>query len=367
MRGSDLQQQEMFLYASLEEVVPADHPLRPIRAMVDAALRKLDRTLDAIYGEAGRPSIAPERLLRAQLLMLLYTIRSERMLVEQLRYNLLFRWFVGLGMNEEVWHATVFTKNRDRLLEADVAREFFAEIVRQAKRRGLMSSEHFSVDGTMIEAWASQKSFRPKQDSEGQDDEDGAAGGGRNEAVDWRGQRRRNETHESKTDAEARLWRKSQTAEAKLSYLGHVLAENRHGLIVNVRVTQAHGRAEREAAVEMAREIPGGSKRVTLAGDRGYDTREFVEQLKELHVTPHVAQNTSGRSSAVDARTTRWGGYWRSQRRRKLVEEFFGWAKVVAGLRKVKLRGREKVGWLFTLAAAAYNLVRMRNLMAATA
>jgi len=364
MRGEDRQQQEMFLYASPEDLVPADHPLRPIRAMVDEALRRLNETFDEIYGEAGRPSVAPERLLRAQLLMLLYTIRSERMLVEQLRYNLLFRWFVGLGMNEEVWHATVFTKNRDRLLEGDVARQFFGEIVRQAKQRGLISSEHFSVDGTMVEAWASQKSFRPKQD---ESEEDEPKEGGRNREVDFRGQRRRNETHESATDPEARLWRKSQTAEARLSYLGHVLGENRHGLIVNVRVTKAYGRAEREAAVEMAREIPGGTKRVTLAGDKGYDTREFVEQLKELNVTPHVAQNVSGRCSAVDGRTTRHDGYWMSQRRRKLVEEFFGWAKVVAGLRKVKLRGREKVGWLFTLAAAAYNLVRMRNLMAATA
>ncbi|MCS6954472.1 MAG: IS5 family transposase [Bryobacteraceae bacterium] len=365
MRGQDLHQQEMFLYSSLEDLVPADHPLRPIRAMVDEALRRLDDTFDEIYGEVGRPSVAPERLLRALLLMLLYTIRSERMLVEQLRYNLLFRWFVGLGMNEEVWHATVFTKNRDRLLEGNVAQEFFAEIVRQAKQRGLMSSEHFSVDGTMVEAWASQKSFRPKREGS---DEDELKGGGRNREVDFRGQRRRNETHESVTDGEARLWRKSQTAEAKLSYLGHALTENRHGLIVNVRVTKAHGRAEREAAVEMAREIPGGTKRVTLAGDKGYDTREFVEQMKELKVTPHVAQNDSGgRRSAVDERTTRHAGYWVSQKRRKLVEEFFGWAKGVAGLRKVKLRGREKVGWLFTLAAAAYNLVRMRNRMAATA
>jgi transposase len=355
----------MFLYASLEQVVPADHPLRPIRAMVDAALRRLDGTFDELYGDVGRPSIAPERLLRAQLLMLLYSIRSERMLMEQLRYNLLFRWFVGLGMNEEVWHATVFAKNRDRLLEGEVARAFFGEIVRMAKRRGLMSSEHFSVDGTMVEAWASQKSFQPKQ--RGSEEKDKPAGGGRNAAVDWRGQRRSNDTHESVTDPEARLWRKSQTAEAKLSYLGHVLTENRHGLIVNVRLTRAHGRAEREAAVEMAGEIAGGVKRVTLAADRGYDVRETVKRLRELNVTPHVAQNTRRRSSAVDGRTTRHEGYRESQRKRKMVEEFFGWAKVVAGLRKVKLRGREKVGWLFTLAAAAYNLIRMRNLMVATA
>jgi hypothetical protein len=259
-------------------------------------------------------------------------------------------------MNEEVWHATVFTR--------ECGAAVFGEIVRQAKRRGWMSSEHFSVDGTMGEAWASQKRFRPKQEKR---DDDEPKEGGRNREVDFRGQQRRNETQESATDAEARLWRKSQTAEAKRSDLGHVLGENRHGLIGNVRVTRAHGRAEREAAVEMAREIPGGRKRVTLGADRGYDTREFVEQLKDRNVTPHGAQNVSGRRSAVDGRTTRHGGYWVSQRRRKGVEEFFGWAKVVAGLRKVKLRGREKVGWLFPLAAAAYNLVRMMNLMAATA
>ena len=333
MRGEDRQQHEMFLYASLEELVPADHPLRPIRAMVDEALRRLDETLDEIYGEAGRPSVAPERLLE------------------------------GAAVDAAVHDPErADAENRDRLLEGHVARQFFGEIVRQAKQRGLMSSEHFSVDGTMVEAWASQKSFQPKQ---GEPDGEESNKVGRNREVDFRGQRRRNETHESVTDPEARLWRKSQTAEAKLSYLGHVLGENRHGLIVNVRVTQAYGRAEREAAVEMARAIPGGRKRVTLAADRGYDTRDFVEQLKELKVTPHVAQNVTGRRSAVDGRTTRHEGYWVSQRRRKLVEEFFGWAKGVAGLRKVKLRGREKVGWLFTLAAAAYNLVRMRNLMAA--
>ena len=364
MRGEDRCQQEMFLYATLEDLVPPDHPLRPIRAMVDRALEALDGRFDEIYGEGGRPSIAPERLLRAQLLMLLYSIRSERMLVEQLRYNLLFRWFVGLGLNEEVWHATVFTKNRDRLLAGEVAREFFAAVVRQARQRGLMSSEHFSVDGTMLEAWASQKSFRPKQGESGEDESDKV---GRNRELDWRGQRRRNETHESVTDPEARLWRKSQTAEAKLCYLGHVVTENRHGLLVNVRVTQAYGQAEREAALAMAREIPGGSKRVTLAADRGYDTQGFVSQLREMNVTPHVAQNTSGRRSAVDGRTVRHEGYGLSQRARKRVEQVFGWLKTVAGLRKVRWRGCERVGWMVTLAAAAYNLVRLRNLMAAAA
>ncbi len=286
------------------------------------------------------------------------------MLVEPSRRNLLLRWIVGLGMSEEVWHATVFTKNRDRLPAGEVAQQFFGEIVRQAKQRGWMASEHFSVEGTMVEAWVSQKSFRPKQAGP---DGGEPKQGGRNREVDFHGQQRWNETHESATDPEARLGRKSRTGEAKLSYPGHVLGENRHGLIVDVRVTQAYGRAEREAAVEMAREIPGGTKRVTLAEDKGYDAREFVEPLQELNVTPHVAQDVSGRRSAVDGRTTRHGGYWVSQRRRKMVEEFFGRAKVVGGLRKVKLRGKEKVGWLFTLAAAAYNLVRMRNLTPATA
>lgn len=364
MRGIDLQQQELFSYGSLEQRIPADHPLRPVRAMVDRALAQLDERFDELYEEEGRPSIAPERLLRAQLLMLLYSIRSERQLMEHLEYNLLFRWFVGLGMNEAVWHATTFTKNRDRLLAGDVARGFFGAVVRQAKRRGLMSSAHFTVDGTMVEAWASQKSFRPKQGGPGGD---GPGPVGRNREVDFRGQQRRNETHESRTDPEARLYRKSGSAEARLCYLGHVVTENRHGLLVNVRVTQAHGRAEREAALEMAREIPGGTKRVTLGADRGYDTRDFVQRLRDLKVTPHVAQNRSGRRSAVDGRTVRQQGYEVSQRVRKRVEQVFGWMKTVAGLRKARWRGREKVGWMVTLAAAAYNLVRMRNLLGAAA
>ena len=266
-------------------------------------------------------------------------------------------------MNEEVWHATTFTRNRDRLREGEVARAFSA-VVRQPKKRGLMSSEHFSLDGTMVEAWASHKSVKPKGEG---GDGDPAGSGGRNAAVDWRGQRRSHETHESNTDPEARLYRKSSHAEAKLCYLGHVLTENRHGLLVNVRLTQASGRAEREAAVEMAQEIPGGSRRVTLAADKAYDTREWVRQMRELAVTPQVAQNEAGRRSAVDGRTTRHEGYRASQKKRKLVEEFFGWLKTVAGLRKARWRGRERVGWMFTLAAAVYNLVRMRNLMAATA
>jgi len=363
MRGEDRQQQDLFLYANLEELIPADHPLRPIRAMVDRALKALDERFDELYDEAGRPSIAPERLLRAQLLMLLFSIRSERQLVEQLRYNLLYRWFVGLSLNEEVWHATVFTKNRDRLLAGEVARQFLAAVVEQAQRQGLLCREHFSVDGTMLEAWASHKSFRPRRQ---QGDEEEPTGVGRNREVDFRGERRSNQTHESTTDPEARLWRKSPTAEARLCYLGHVLTENRHGLVVKVQVTPAWGRAEREAALAMVREVAAG-RRVTLAADRAYDTQDFVERLRAMKVTPHVAQNRSGRRSAVDGRTVRHEGYRLSQRARKRVEEFFGWLKTVAGLRKLRWRGKEKVGWMVTLAAAAYNLVRMRNLMAATA
>jgi len=365
MRGDDQTQHEMFSYGSLEERIPADHPLRPIRQMVDDALAALSARFDEIYGESGRPSIAPERLLRALLLQLLYSVRSERMLMEQLNYNLLFRWFVGLGMDDEVWHPTVFTKNRDRLLAGKVANEFFALVVEQAKRRRLLSSEHFTVDGTLIEAWAGQKSFqmKDKEDSLKPPPPDT----GSNPTIDFRRQKRRNETHESKTDPSARLYKKTRGAEAKLCYLGHLLTENRNGLVVNARVTLASGTAEREAAVAMATEIPGGSSRVTLGGDRGYDVRSFIEQLRELNVTPHVAQNTSQRRSAIDERTTRHAGYEVSQRKRKRVEEVFGWMKTIALIRKTRFRGPERVGWMFTLAAAAYNLVRMRNLAMAAA
>jgi len=366
MRGDDQTQNEMFSYGSLEERIPADHPLRPIRQMVDEALEALSPRFDELYGDSGRPSIAPERLLRALLLQMLYTVRSERMLMEQLNYNLLFRWFVGLGMNDEVWHPTVFTKNRDRLLEGDIAQEFFAQVVEQAKRKRLLSSEHFTVDGTLIEAWAGQKSFQPKQENDSLKPPP-PPDPGSNPTIDFRRQERRNDTHQSKTDPSARLYKKTRGAEAKLCYLGHLLTENRNGLVVNTRVTLASGTAEREAAVEMATEIPGGSSRVTLGGDRGYDVHSFVEQLRELNVTPHVAQNTSQRRSAVDERTTRHAGYGVSQRRRKRVEEVFGWMKSIALMRKTRFRGPDRVGWMFTFAAAAYNLVRMRNLALAAA
>jgi transposase len=365
MRGEDNQQSELFSYGSLEERVPSDHPLRPIRAMVDEALKDLSGRFDEIYNEEGRKSIPPERLLRALLLQMLYSVRSERMLMEQLEYNLLFRWFVGLSMNEPVWHPTVFTKNRDRLLEGAVAEEFFSLIVNQARRKRLLSDDHFTVDGTLVEAWAGQKSFQRK----GSDDDPlnpPPADRGSNPTVNWHKEKRSNETHESITDSMARLYKKTRGAEAKLGYLGHVLTENRNGLVVDVRLTQATGTAEREAALAMIGGKPA-SKRVTLAGDRGYDTRGFVAATRELKVTPHVAQNDSNRRSAIDGRTTRHEGYVVSQRKRKRVEEVFGWMKTVALQRKTRFRGLDRVGWMFTFAAAAYNLVRMRNLQAATA
>lgn len=365
MRGEDLQQHELFSYGSLEERVPLGHPLRPIRSMVDEALKTMSSRFDEIYPEEGRKSIPPERLLRALLLQMLYSVRSERMLMEQMEYNLLFRWFVGLSANEPVWHPTVFTKNRDRLLEGAVAEEFFALIVEQARRKKLLSSEHFTVDGTLIEAWAGQKSFQRKNSD---DDPLNPPPPDRssNPTVNWHKQKRSNDTHESLTDPEARLYKKSSGSEAKLGYLGHVITENRNGLIVDTRLTLATGTAERSAALEMAANKPEW-KRITLGADRGYDTRSFVEQTRALGITPHVAQNDTNRTSAIDGRTTCHEGYAVSQWKRKRVEEVFGWIKTVALQRKTKFRGIDRVGWMFTLAAAAYNLVRMRNLETATA
>lgn len=363
MRGEDLQQHELFSYGSLEERVPAGHPLRPIRAMVDEALKDMDGRFGEIYDADGRRSIPPERLLRALLLQMLYSIRSERMLMEQLEYNLLFRWFVGLSANEPVWHPAVFTKNRDRLLEGAVAEEFFSLTVRQARSRKLLSDEHFTVDGTLIEAWAGQKSFQRKSNDQGPLNPP-PPDRGSNPTVNWHKEKRSNETHESLTDPMARLFKKTRGAEARLGYLGHVLTENRNGLVVDVRLTQASGTAEREAALAMIGGKPA-SRRVTLGGDRGYDTRSFVAATRELQVTPHVAQNDSNRRSAIDDRTTRHEGYAISQQKRKRVEEVFGWIKTVALQRKTRFRGLERVGWMFTLAASAYNLVRMRNLQVA--
>lgn len=359
MRGADSKQEAMFSYVSPEARVPAKHPLRPIRAMIAEALAQMDGRFEKLYSQTGRPSIAPERLIRALLLQVLYSIRSERLLVEQLEYNLLFRWFVGLSVDEPVWDHSTFSKNRDRLLEADIARELFEAIVDQARMAGLLSDEHFSVDGTMIEAWASHKSFRPKDGSGGS-----GGSGGRNDARDFRGEQRTNDTHASTTDPEAKLYRKSAGTTAKLAYLGHAVSENRHGLIVAAQVTQASGTAERSAAIDMLGEL-SGPKRCTLAADKGYDTREFVRQTRELNVTPHVAQNLERRGgSAINARTTRHAGYALSIKARKLIEESFGWAKDIGLLRRPKMRGRRKIEFATLLTFTGYNLVRMRNLLA---
>src|SRR5579863_3170346 len=365
MRGEDIQQSQLFSYGSLEDRVPANHPLRAIRSMMDEALRDMSGGFDEMYPEDGRRSIPPERLLRALLLQMLYSVRSERMLTEQLQYNLLFRWFVGLSADEPVWHPTVFTKNRDRLLEGAVSEQFFSLIVTQARRKKLLSDEHFTVDGTLVEAWAGQKSFQRKDRS---DDPLNPPPPDRssNPTINWHREKRSNETHQSLTDSMARLYKKTRGSEARLGYLGHVLTENRNGLVVDVRTTQASGTAEREAALAMLSGKPA-LKRVTLGGDKGYDTRGFVAATRELHVTPHVAQNSSHRRSAIDERTTRHDGYAVSQRKRKRVEEVFGWMKTVALQRKTRFRGLARVGWMFTFAAAAYNLVRMRNLQAANA
>jgi transposase len=361
MRGADCEQSSMFSYISAERRVPKDHPLRAVRAMADAALEDLDQRFDAMYAAQGRPSIAPERLLRALLLQVLYTVRSERLLMEQLDYNFLFRWFVGLSIDDPVWDVTVFTKNRKRLLKGEVAAAFLAAVLVQARQRGLLSDEHFTVDGTLIEAWAGQKSFKRKDGKPAQSPPDDHDPG--NPSVDFHGERRSNDTHQSTTDPQALLARKGKGKESKLSYAGHVLMENRHGLAVNCCVTQATGRAEPEAALAMVEEIAGWH-RVTLGADKGYDRKELVQEMREHRVTPHFARK---QSSIIDQRTTRHPGYAISQRKRKRVEEIFGWLKTVGGLRKTGHRGVARVDWMFSFALAAYNLVRMRNLLSAPA
>src|SRR5258705_1507524 len=359
MLGKAEQQLDVFSYISPEQRVPQDHPLRPLRVMTDEALQQLRPRFNSLYAKTGRPSIAPEKLLRALLLQALYSVRSERMLMEQLDYNLLFRWFVGLNMDDPIWDVTVFTKNRERLLDGDIAEAFFQAVLQQARERSLLSDEHFTVDGTVLEAWASVKSYQRKDGKNAVPPDDPG-----NATVDFHGEKRSNETHESKTDPDARMARKGKGKEAKLSYNGNLLTENRNGLIVTTEVFQANGTAERDAALVMLEQVPGG-QRVTVGGDKGYDTRDFVAECRNMNVTPHVAQNTkrSG-GSALDGRTTRHGGYDVSQKKRKRIEECFGWLKTIALMRKVRHRGLEKVGWVFTFAAAAYNLVRMKNLLA---
>ncbi len=372
MRGEDRKSGSLFSYVDLDERVPGDHPLRLIRGIVNDVLEGLSADFEAVYSHTGRPGIAPEKLLRALLLQAFYTIRSERQLMEQLNFNLLFRWFVGLGMDDDVWDATVFTKNRDRLLEAEISAKFLGGIVAHKRVRRLLSRDHFSVDGTLIEAWASMKSFRPKGAGAG-DTDDGA--GASNKERDFHGGKRSNESHASTTDAEARLYRKGNGRESKLCFMGHALMENRNGLAVGGGVTIASGMAEREAALDLIdkhrpMERPGGKRRITLGGDKGFDVAAFVEELRERKVTPHVAvqdrltKTGKRRKTKIDGRTTRHPGYSVSQRIRKRIEEIFGWAKTQAGQAKTRVRGRRRVEASFTLALAAYNLIRLPKLLA---
>jgi transposase len=359
MRGDDEQQLDVFSYVSPEQRIPQDHPLRPVRVMADEALRDLKPHFSKLYAKTGRPSIPPERLLRALLLQVLYSVRSERMLMEQLDYNLLFRWFVGLNMDDAISDATVFTKNRQRLLDGDIADAFFAAVLKQARRRDLLSDEHFTVDGTLLEAWAGQKSFRRFHDKQ---PPTAARGEGSNPTVNFHCEKRSNDTHCSTTDPDAMLARKSRGTGAVLAYRGHLLTENRNGLVVSTLTTRAYGCAERDAALLMAEALPG-THRITLGADKGYDARDFVDELRHMEITPHIAQNGTNRRSAVDERTTRHGGYQLSQKARKRIEEVFGWMKSIGLLRKLRHRGLERVGWMFTFTATAYNLVRIRNLM----
>jgi transposase len=352
MRGNDQELQSgMFSYVALEDRVPQDHPLRAIRKLVDAVLGRMSKSLDQLYSEVGRPSVPPERLLRALLLQVFYSIRSERLLMEQLNYNLLFRWFVGLAIDDRVWDVTAYTKNRDRLLNQEVARSFLNQVKEQAA--GLTSDEHFTVDGTLIEAWASHKSFQRKDRN----------GDGPEAGKNFHGEKRRNETHQSKTDPEARLYKKACGQPAQLCYLGHTLVENRNGLVVEAMATQADGMAERDAGLLMVRDLlKGRHRRITLGADKAYDTRDFVDTVRELGATPHVTQNNCRRRSAIDERTTRHPGYRVSLGKRWLVEKPFAWLKQIGGLRKVKLRGLGKVAWLFVFGCAAYNLLRIPKL-----
>ena len=354
MRGDERAQDGMFSYVSLEQRVPQDHPLRAIRRLTDEVLRSLSAEFDALYSDQGRPSIAPEYVLRALLLQVFFSVRSERQLVEQIDYNLLFRWFVGLGMDDAVWNHAVFSKNRDRLLTSEVAQRFFAEVNLRAKR--FMSDDHFTVDGTLIQAWASQKSFRAK---DGSDDGDG---------TNFHGQKRSNETHESTTDPDARLYKKSYGKESHLSYLGHALVENRNGLIAQAMATTADGYAEREAALLLLEaQQKAGTRRITVGADKAYDAKNFVEAVRQRNVTVHVTKNENKRRSNLDRRTTRHPGYAISLSRRWLAEKGFGWMKQTGPMRQVKLRGLHKVDWLFVFSCAAHNLCRLPRLMAQSA
>jgi transposase len=366
MRGTEHKQQPLFSYVSQEDRIPQNHPLRKLREMIDPMLKVLSPQFEKLYADIGRPSIPPEYLLRALLVQILYTIRSERLLMEQLDYNLLFRWFVGLSMDDAVWDHSVFTKNRDRLLDGDIAVAFLEEVLGVARERKLLSDEHFTVDGTLIEAWAGQKSFQKRGKGPNRSTPDDPS----NPTIDFHGEKRSNDTHQSTTDSESRLYRKGPGKEAKLSFMGHVIMDNRYGLAVSARYTQANGTAEREAAKEMIvddiRTSRTDDRRITLGADKSFDVKDFVKELQEMNVTPHVAQNNKNRSSAIDQRTTRHVGYDISQRKRKLVEEIFGWVKTIGLMRKTRHKGTARGGWMFTLVVAAYNLIRIRNIAAAT-
>ena len=369
MRGADTFTEGLFTMRHLDDFVPANHPLRPIKQMVNAALLKMDALLGRMYAadtKGGRPSIAPEKLIRAMLLQVFYSVRSERQLMEQTQYNLLFRWFIGLSMDDSVWVASVFSKNRERLIEHDTVIELFNLIVQQADEQQLLSGEHFSVDGSLIQAWAGHKSFvrKDRPDADGSDGEDKSDDAHR-EADNFKGQKRSNETHASTTDADARLYRKGKTA-SELRFMGHTLTDNRHGLIVNARVTQADGYAEREVAKAMINDARQAHEdhdaSITLGADKGYDAKEFIDALQTMKVLPHVAQNTSGRRSAVPDEIAASVGYQISQTKRKLIEQGFGWAKTVGRMRQVMVRGLEKVEQMFVLTMSAYNLTRLRTL-----
>jgi transposase len=361
MRGDDEICGTLFSYIDLEDRVRTDHPLRPIREIANAALAALSGDFALLYSGMGRPSVPPGKLLRAMLLQAFYSVRSERQLMERIEFDLLLRWFVGIGIDDPVWDHSSFTKNRDRLLEGEIAAKFLAAVLSQPRVTRLLSSEHFSADGTLIQGWASMKSFKPKQPP----GNDGGRGGGRNAPADFRGQKRTNQTHQSTTDPDARLYRKGPGMEARLCFIGHGLMENRSGLIIDARLTRVSGHAERLAALDMVPHVADRPSAVTLGADRGYDVADFVEELRGMNVRAHVAQNTSGRRSAIDKRTTRHSAYAKSQRIRKRIEEAFGWIKTVAGLRQTKLRGLAKVDWAFTFATAAYDLVRAPKLIGA--
>ena len=359
MRGSDAMQESLFTVAKLDDFVPSDHPLRAVQVLVNEALGQLNSLFNSIYADTGRESIAPEKLIRALLLQVFYSVRSERQLMEQMRYNLLFRWFVGLALDESTWDHSVFSKNRDRLLAHEVVEAFFAEVMALADKKGLLSKEHFSVDGTLIQAWASQKSFRPKDGSNDQT----PSGGGRNAQADWKGRPRSNDTHASQTDPDARLYRKSHNTASILCYQGHALMENRHGLVVGAVVTHADGTGERTAALAMLDSVPGSHAK-TVGADKAYDTADFIAACRERKVTPHVAQNDSRRGgSAIDGRTTRHIGYRLSQTIRKRIEEHFGWSKTVGHIRQTVFRGLERVDQHFKLTMAASNLTRMARIL----